>query len=106
MFFKVKTSEEVLDIIKGFDRLGEETIPLEETLGRILSRDVFSPDDLPGFFRSTMDGYALRAKDTFGATETIPALIEVVGEVIMGRVPEIHVQSGQAVRIPTGGMLP
>ena len=53
-----------------------------------------------------MDGYAVRAKDTFGASESLPALLEVTGEVLMGQIPKMVVREGQAVRIPTGGMLP
>jgi molybdopterin molybdotransferase len=106
LFFKVKTSEEVLDIIQGFEPLGEETIALADSFGRILSRDVVSPEDLPGFHRSSMDGYAVRAKDTFGASESLPALLEATGEVAMGQVPTVAVTGGKAVRIATGGMLP
>ena len=106
MFFKVKTTEEVLKIIQGFDALGDESLPLAETLGRNLFRDVVSPEDLPGFSRSSMDGYALRSKDTFGATESLPALIDLVGEVMMGGIPDIKVGAGKAARIPTGGMMP
>ncbi|MCJ7774918.1 MAG: molybdopterin molybdenumtransferase MoeA, partial [Desulfobulbaceae bacterium] len=99
-FFKVKRPEEVFRIIDQFGPLGEETIPLEETLGRVLSRDVTSSEDLPCFPRSAMDGYAVRAKDTFGASESLPALLEVTGEVLMGQIPKMVVREGQAVRIP------
>ena len=106
MFFKVKTSEEVLEILEGFGPSEEETVSLEKALGRVLSRDIVSPEDLPGFHRSSMDGYAVRARDTFGAAESLPAFLEVTGEVIMGREPNMSVGSGQAVKISTGGMLP
>lgn len=53
-----------------------------------------------------MDGYAVRAKDTFGATESLPALFEVTGEVVMGQVPDLTIAPGQAIKISTGGMLP
>lgn len=106
MFFKVKTTEEVLGIIDSFDPVGDKSIPLDRAFGRILCRDIVSPENLPGFPRSSMDGYAVRAKDTFGATESLPAFLDVSGEVFMGRVPKIKVESGRAVRISTGGMLP
>jgi molybdopterin molybdotransferase len=106
LFFKVKTSEEVFAIIEQFGPLGDETVPLEKAFSRILSRDIISPEDVPGFHRSSMDGYAVRAKDTFGATESLPAMLEVKGEVIMGQVPTEVVGPGQAVKISTGGMLP
>ena len=105
-FFKVKKPEEVLHIIDQFDALGEEVVPLEKALGRVLSRDMASPEDLPAFSKSAMDGYAVRAKDTFGASESLPALFEITGEVQMGQTPKMVVGEGQAVRIPTGGMLP
>ena len=80
MFFKVKTPEEVFKIIEQFGPLGEETVPLENAFGWILSKDVLSPENLPGFYRSSVDGYAVRAKDTFGATEALPAVLEVRGD--------------------------
>jgi len=106
VFFKVKTSEEVFEILKDFAPTGEESISLGAALGRTLSREIISPENLPGFYRSSMDGYAVRAKDTFGATESLPAFLDVVGEVLMGQVPTKVVEPGQAVKISTGGMLP
>ena len=106
MFFQVKTSEEVFEILKGFSPVGEESVRLDDALGRALSRNILSPEDLPGFHRSTMDGYAVKSKDTFGAAESLPAFLEVAGEVIMGQVPAVSVTPGKAVKISTGGMLP
>jgi len=106
LFFKVKKTEEVLEIIDGFGPVGNASVPLERAFGRILCRDIVSPEDLPGFPRSSMDGYAVRAKDTFGATESLPAFLDVSGEVLMGQVPKAKVNPGQAVRISTGGMVP
>ncbi len=106
LFLKVKTSEEVLKIIETFGPLGEETVPLGNAFGRILSRDIVSPEDLPGFYRSSMDGYAVRAKDIFGATETLPTMLEVSGEVRMGEKPVVALEPGEAAKMPTGGMLP
>ena len=105
-FFKTKKPEEVFKIIDQFGPLGEETLLLEDSLGRVLTKDMISPENLPGFFRSTMDGFAVRARDTFGATESLPALLEVSGEVLMGQAPKISVREGQTVKISTGGMLP
>ena len=65
-----------------------------------------SPEDMPSFPRATMDGYAVNAKDTFGASETIPSFLSVIGEVRMGEVPEVEIRRGEAVKISTGGMLP
>ncbi len=105
-FFKVKKSEEVLKILEQFGPSGEEQITLEQGLGRVLAHDLVAPENLPGFFRSTMDGYAVKAKGTFGASESVPALFDISGEVLMGQVPKMLVGEGQAVKISTGGMLP
>jgi len=106
MFFKVKTCEEVLGLLETFEPVGEERVPLVQAFDHVLSRDMVSPVDLPGFARSSMDGYAIMAKDSFGATESLPALLEVVGEVKMGEIPGVKVSPGRAIRIATGGMLP
>ncbi|PKN65684.1 MAG: molybdopterin molybdenumtransferase MoeA [Deltaproteobacteria bacterium HGW-Deltaproteobacteria-15] len=106
MFFNVKTTEEVLEIIQGFNPVEEENIDLSNASGRVLGRDMISPEDLPGFPRSSMDGFAVRAKDTFGASESLPALLELKGEVLMGQIPAVSVESGTAIRISTGGMVP
>ncbi len=105
-FFEVKRPDEVFAIIYRLSPAGEETIPLTEALDRVVNRDLTAPEDLPGFYRSTMDGYAVQAKGTFGASEGLPALFQVTGEVFMGRAVRIVVNQGQAVKIPTGGMLP
>ena len=105
-FFKVVTPGEVLALFDRFGPVGEDVVPLEKALGCILSRDLTAPEDLPGFYRSAMDGYAVQAKATFGATESLPALVQICGEVRMGQAPEFKVGEGQAARISTGGMLP
>jgi len=106
LFFNVKTTEEVLEIMQGFNPVAEESIDLSNASGRVLSRDMVSPEDLPGFPRSSMDGFAVRAKDTFGASESLPALLELKGEVLMGQIPAVSVEPGTAIRISTGGMVP
>jgi len=106
LFFKVKTTEEVLELVQGFAPVGEEIVPLDKAFGRVLRKDIISPEDLPGFPRTSVDGYAIRAKDSFGAAESLPALLEIAGEVGMGQVPSMTVAAGQAVKISTGGMVP
>jgi molybdopterin molybdotransferase len=81
-------------------------VPLLESLGRRLAAAVRAPEDVPGFDRSTVDGYAVRARDTFGATESMPAYVDITGEVLMGQAPREALKTGQAWRIATGGMLP
>ena len=105
-FFKVKTVEEVLELIHGFEPVTEERVPLRDSFSRVLSRDILSPEDLPGFQRSSVDGYSIRARDSFGASESLPAFLKVVGEIGMGNLPSFQVKQGQAAKIATGGMLP
>jgi molybdopterin molybdotransferase len=83
-----------------------ETIPTTEALGRVLSEAPAAPEPLPAFTRSTMDGYAVRAADTYGATESLPAYLTVVGEVAMGQVAETPAGPAQAILVHTGGMIP
>lgn len=83
-----------------------ETLDPRDALGRVLATAPRSPLDLPTFTRSTMDGYAVRAADTFGASASLPAYLTCVGRVPMGTMPSIEVGPGQAVEIYTGGMLP
>jgi molybdopterin molybdotransferase len=81
-------------------------IPLAEASGRVLAGDIVSPEDLPGFSRSTVDGYAVLSGDTFGASETSPVYLSVINEIFMGQEPGFELKKGEAARIATGGMLP
>jgi len=82
------------------------SVPLEEALNRVCAKDILSPEDLPPYPRSTMDGYAVRARDTFGASEGLPAYLEISGEVQMGEYPETGPSPGTCHTIATGGILP
>lgn len=75
-------------------------------INRVLTTPLQSPMDLPSFKRSTMDGYAVKAADTFGATDTLPSYLQVIGQVHMGEVPSLTIQSGETVEIHTGAMIP
>jgi molybdopterin molybdotransferase len=105
-FFQVKTSTEILRIIRTMPRLPLEKVALSEGLNRVLGEDLYSPEDLPHFPRATMDGYAVRAKDTFGASESVPALLTLDGEIAMGQEAKEAIIPGHCYRIATGGMLP
>ena len=105
-FFKVTSLEAALQMTRTFPCVGEEVLPLDQSVGRILSQDIVSKIDLPEFNRATMDGYAVQAQSTFGASESMPALFTIVGAIEMGEVPTVSVKAGEAVRIATGGMLP
>src|SRR6478672_5627890 len=87
--------------------LDAEHVPLAQLLGRVLAEDVRSPVDVPSFDRSNVDGYAVLAADTFGATELAPRRIVLAGEAIAtGVIPKAAFSAGQAMPIATGGMLP
>jgi molybdopterin molybdotransferase len=92
--------------LRRFTPLATETIAVDAAAGRVLARDLRATMDLPHFARSYMDGYALRARDTAGATADSPARLRVVDDVEMGRPARRRVRRGEACRIPTGGMLP
>ncbi|MDY2680208.1 MAG: molybdopterin molybdotransferase MoeA [Lentihominibacter sp.] len=83
-----------------------ETVPFTESLGRVLAADLRSNENIPGFRKSTVDGYAVRSADTQGVTESIPVFLDIIEEVAIGSAPQKTVEPGQAVYVPTGGMLP
>jgi molybdopterin molybdotransferase len=105
-FLKVKTAGEVLSILDCVKPLPSEQVSLALACGRRLASDIAATEPVPHFARATMDGYAARARDTFGASESLPALLEISGEVVMGEAPGVRVSPGKAVEVPTGGMLP
>ena len=99
--------ESALDMLRScVNPLEEESVALQQALGRTLARDVFSTEEVPSFDKSAMDGYALRAAETFGASPTDPASFRVIGEVFPGEVGDLEVGPGEAVRIMTGGAFP
>jgi len=110
--FKVSTPQEVITMLKDHLNLKEitrsniEVVDIKTALHRILAEEIVAPANLPGFNRSTMDGYAIRAEDSFGATDRLPSYLKIVGEIKMGVKPELKINPGEAVKISTGGMLP
>ena len=83
-----------------------EEVDASEALGRVLAEEIRAPQPLPDFQRSTVDGYAVRARDTHGASDSLPAYLDLIGEVPMGDVPPFEIGPGQCALIHTGGMLP
>jgi len=81
-------------------------VPLDRALHRVPAAPVAAPDALPGFARSTVDGYAVRAADTYGVSDGVPGYLQVTGAVLMGAQPTVTVGPGTAVSMPTGGVLP
>lgn len=102
--------EEAISAIRNagvpFPAARAEEVHVRDALGRFVAADVVAPEDLPSFARSTVDGFAVKASDTFGASEGSPAYLELAGEVVMGKPARGALSDGQAVKIPTGGMVP
>ena len=105
-FFKVLAPHEALDLLLAVEPVGAETIASVRGRGRVLAEDLFSAVNLPHFHRAAMDGYAVRAKDTFGASHSLPAYLNLAGVVEMGKEARQALGKGEAVRISTGGMMP
>ena len=105
-FFATRTVAEALAGFRPARRTPAETIPLTDALHRIPAAPVTAAHPLPGFARSTVDGYAVRAADTYGVSEGLPGYLDVAGAIRMGAAPDVAVSPGTAVAMPTGGMLP
>jgi molybdopterin molybdotransferase len=105
-FFNVVTIEQALTFRSVFSEVGIETVQLGDAYERILAEPVTATENLPDFRRATMDGYAVRASATFGATESNPAFLTVRGTTLMGEAPDFSITTGETCRISTGGMLP
>ena len=106
--FNVLTPRDAFERLESYLRGPRDTerVPVEQSLGRVLAEEIRSPHELPSFRRSTMDGYAVRAVDTFGASEGLPAYLTIVGEVLMGQAPTVSPTMAETVAIATGGALP
>ena len=105
-FFKVTDLQKVLEWPSLFQPVEKETIPLSSALGRILGTDIQSEINLPDFPRAIMDGYAVKAMSTFGASEGNPAYLNITGSIAMGEEPTLAIGPGETAKISTGGMLP
>ncbi|MGI6225067.1 MAG: molybdopterin molybdotransferase MoeA [Peptococcales bacterium] len=103
----VKSVEETIKIIKSNFHCLEKTeeITLSDSLYRVLAQDIYSPEMLPPFRRSSVDGFAVQASDTYGASESLPAFLHLNGEIKMGK-PAGSIKHMETQYIPTGGMLP
>jgi molybdopterin molybdotransferase len=105
-FFTVKTVSQALTGFRPARRTRVETVALDEALGRVPAEPLSAPHALPGFARATVDGFAVRAADTYGASEGLPSYLDLAGEVRMGRAPDVEVRPGTAIAIATGAPLP
>jgi len=105
-FFKVVSPTEALRILLQAPPVATEVVPTIQARARVLTEDLYSQVDLPHFHRAAMDGYAVKAKDTFGASASQPAYLKLVGTIEMGKEATRALIKGEAMRISTGGMLP
>src|SRR5499427_5466340 len=105
-FFTTRTVAEALAGFRPARRTAARAIPLSEALHRVPAAPVTAPHPLPGFARSTVDGYAVRAADTYGVSEGLPGYLDVAGVVRMGAEPDVTVGPGTVAVMPTGGVLP
>ncbi|GLY38046.1 molybdopterin molybdenumtransferase MoeA [Amycolatopsis sp. NBRC 101858] len=105
-FFTARTVAEALAGFRPAHRTPIEDVPLDAALHRVPAGEVVAPVALPGFSRSTVDGYAVRAADTYGASEGLPSYLDLLGAVTMGAAPTVAVRAGGCVAMPTGGVLP
>ncbi len=107
-FFNVLPPDEARELLFTHltKALPAENVMVQEAVGRVTAVAIHAPHSLPNFRRSTMDGYAVRAADTYGASESLPAFLQVVGEVPMGQTATIALEVGQAAIVHTGGMIP
>jgi len=105
-FFRVVTPQEALRLLLQVSPVTTEGVPTVRARGRVLAEDLYSAVDLPHFHRAAMDGYAVKAKDTFGASQSLPAYLKLAGVMEMGKEATRPVATGEAIRISTGGMMP
>lgn len=99
--------EEAHEAIASLDLSADpEHVPLTEARGRVLAERLDADRDVPGFDRASMDGFAVKARDTFGTNEADPAVLDLVGEVHAGTEPNVEVGEGEAVEISTGAVMP
>lgn len=105
----VCTPEEALNIIRrefAGSTAETEVLPLSACLGRVLAEDITANEYVPDFDRSTVDGYAVRASDTFGCSDSMPAILKLRGIVGMGKASGIVLRGGECAYVPTGGEIP
>ncbi|HET7325848.1 MAG TPA: gephyrin-like molybdotransferase Glp [Nocardioidaceae bacterium] len=105
-FFTTLSVAEALAGFRPRRRTAAQTVRREDALGRVPASPVLSDSALPGFARSTVDGYAVRAADTYGASDGLPAYLDQVGAVRMGVAADVAVRAATAVQIPTGAVIP
>ncbi len=105
-FFQVAPVAEALKQLNSHWQPAPRTLSVAtaEALGRILAADIHAPEAVPAFRKSTVDGYAVIASDSFGASQALPAFLAVRGELIMGEAATDDIDAGETLQIHTGGI--
>ena len=104
----VVTREEAVRIIleKIPEAAEAEPVDLSNALGKVVAEEILSPEDLPAYARSTVDGFAVHAADTYGCSEALPAMVTYAGKVLMGEDEKRVLPKGSCMQVPTGGQVP
>ncbi|BCR03255.1 molybdopterin molybdenumtransferase MoeA [Desulfuromonas versatilis] len=105
-FLHTLSRSQFQELLKAFAPTAAEPVPFDQAHQRVLAEGLLSPEDLPAGRRSAMDGYALAARDAFGASESNPAYLECLAEIEVNRAPDFALEPGTCAWIPTGGFLP
>jgi molybdopterin molybdotransferase len=108
-FLNVLSVNEVKELIKknfSHMKIESEKVNIINSLDRVLNEDIVSEVNVPDFNRSTVDGYAIKSSDSHGCSDSMPSFLNLVGEVEMGDIAEENISSGNAIYVPTGGMIP
>lgn len=100
-----KAKELISEIFKDY-KIDKESVNIIASVGRVLSEDIHANYDVPNFNRSTVDGYAVKSKDTFGCSDSLPSLLDYKGDVQMGEMAIGTVNTSETIYVPTGGMVP
>ena len=108
-FFNVMSLDDCKKIVEG--RLKKRALEktnknTADAVNFVLAEDVKSPDYFPPYTRSTVDGFAIRAEDAYCSSTSIPAFLKIKGKILMGEMPAISLEKGEAIQIATGGVLP
>ncbi|MEG2338507.1 MAG: molybdopterin molybdotransferase MoeA [Clostridium sp.] len=103
---RVISTKEFKDLISNIQELDVENVNILDSLGRVIGKDIISPLNIPGFKRSSVDGYAVRSCDTYLCSETMPSILKFKEEIEIGNKPRYEINDMECSYIPTGGMLP
>jgi molybdopterin molybdotransferase len=107
LFLQLVSVSKAVEVVRNIAvRCGDESVPLTDALFRVVAQDIPADVDIPGFTRSVVDGFAVRAADTTGSSDSIPAILSLLGKIAMGSSSGARIKPGECMYVPTGGVLP